>query len=446
MAGIVGIFAAIGDHIPILKKEKFCEPQPEGQIARFHYRGTTLIILAFCLLVTCTEWVSGTDSIINCLHHGAIPENVINTYCYIMGTFSVPKHYVDYDTEIGQEVAHTGVGPYTDDDYIEIKAYYQWVPFVLFLQAAMFYVPHLIYKMFEAGKLKLIIHGLHTWVIDDEDRHSKEGELAKYILETQGTHREWCLKIILAQMLYLVNVIGQIFFTDCFLGYEFSTYGVHAASFLEEKAENRVDPMSRVFPRMTKCTFRKFGPSGSIQKHDAQCVLPINIINEKIYVFLWFWFSLLAVMTVLNFLWTIGIIFAPRARKIIIKRKLWLNPTKNNLKINVDLIVKSLDFADWKVVYHLLKNMDALVFAEFCEHLTEELQRAADREKYGDELTPSNMDRLISQQGDKNINSSDDDLVKPPLAPSPEGSNSDDQELLRLGEGNYLKPKKESVI
>jgi hypothetical protein len=34
-----------------------------------------------------------------------------------------------------------------------------------------------------------------------------------------------------------------------FLGYEFSTYGVSAASFLEEQPEERIDPMSRVFPR-----------------------------------------------------------------------------------------------------------------------------------------------------------------------------------------------------
>ena len=37
--------------------------------------------------------------------------------------------------------------------------------------------------------------------------------------------------------------------TDMFLGYEFSTYGVSAASFLEEQPEDRIDPMSRVFPR-----------------------------------------------------------------------------------------------------------------------------------------------------------------------------------------------------
>lgn len=34
--------------------------------------------------------------------------------------------------------------------------------------------------------------------------------------------------------------------------------------------------------RMTKCMFQKFGPSGTIEKLDALCVLGMNIINEKV--------------------------------------------------------------------------------------------------------------------------------------------------------------------
>ena len=40
--------------------------------------------------------------------------------------------------------------------------------------------------------------------------------------------------------------------------------------------------MIYVFPRMTKCTFHKFGTSGNIEKHDALCILPLNIVNEKV--------------------------------------------------------------------------------------------------------------------------------------------------------------------
>ena len=34
-----------------------------------------------------------------------------------------------------------------------------------------------------------------------------------------------------------------------------------------------------------------------MEKKDGLCVLPLNIINEKIYVFLWFWFIFLAVVS-----------------------------------------------------------------------------------------------------------------------------------------------------
>ena len=64
--------------------------------------------------------------------------------------------------------------------------------------------------------------------------------------------------------------------------------------------ENRIDPMSRVFPRVTKCTFHKYGGSGTIQNLDALCILGMNILSEKIYVFLWFWLIILATVTGLN--------------------------------------------------------------------------------------------------------------------------------------------------
>ena len=34
------------------------------------------------------------------------------------------------------------------------QAYYQWVPFVLFLQAGLFYAPHLLCKSWEGGKVR----------------------------------------------------------------------------------------------------------------------------------------------------------------------------------------------------------------------------------------------------------------------------------------------------
>ena len=48
---------------------------------------------------------------------------------------------------------------------------------------------------------------------------------------------------------------------------------------MEERGDIYIFPVFQVyiFPRMTKCTFHKFGTSGEIEKHDAMCILPLNI-------------------------------------------------------------------------------------------------------------------------------------------------------------------------
>jgi hypothetical protein len=56
---------------------------------------------------------------------------------------------------------------------------------------------------------------------------------------------------------------------------------LQVAQFVQADPATRTDPMTRVFPRMTKCIYKKFGASGTIQTHDALCILPINVINEK---------------------------------------------------------------------------------------------------------------------------------------------------------------------
>ena len=98
--------------------------------------------------------------------------------------------------------------------------------------------------------------------------------------------------------------------------------------------EQRTDPMARIFPKVciiivinlwifflqvTKCTFHKFGPSGTVMKFDGICVLPLNIINEKIYVFLWFWFVFLAIVTKIQLVYRLLVIMLPGLRATLLK-------------------------------------------------------------------------------------------------------------------------------
>ena len=76
---------------------------------------------------------------------------------------------------------------------------------MLFLQGCMFYIPHIIYKTFEGGKVKSYIDGLQNWVLDNNERSDKEHELAKNVVENIGQLKGWCLQLVAARTLYLVS-------------------------------------------------------------------------------------------------------------------------------------------------------------------------------------------------------------------------------------------------
>lgn len=142
-------------------------------VFKLHYRITFYMLLVATILVTSRQYIGEH---IRCLTDG-IPEHVINTFCFLMTTFtsvrtaiffflygknvslfiSQPKHY-NATLLHGGGIAHPGVGSVgtlPDNEEIRRHAYYQWVPFVLFGQAIMFYLPHLFWKSLEGKFLKV---------------------------------------------------------------------------------------------------------------------------------------------------------------------------------------------------------------------------------------------------------------------------------------------------
>ena len=120
---------------------------------------------------------------------------------------------------------------------------------------------------------------------------------------------------------YFIFILGQMVLLDRFFDGTFFTYGIEVMSFADRDQEDRIDPMIYVFPRMTKCTFHKFGTSGNIEKHDALCILPLNIVNEKIYIFIWFWLLFLGVLSFLVLVYRLAIIFSPYIRAFVLRMR-----------------------------------------------------------------------------------------------------------------------------
>ena len=267
-------------------------------------------------------------------------------------------------------MAQHGVQPYVEgEDERTIHAYYQWVPFVLFLQGLLFYMPHWLWKTLEDRKLSKITDGLRGRTLNLEDRLQKCNMLVRYTVETFHSHNMYALQYFLCDILNFVNVIGQMFLINKFLGGVFMTYGTDVLKWSESEPEERTDPMYEVFPRVTKCTFHKYGPSGTIEKHDAMCVLALNIINEKIYVAIWFWFIILACVTALYTLYVLAVITVPGMRRTMLERN-----AKSDLKERTDLLMNRAELGDWFLLFLLSRNLDHVLFKEYISELAERLK------------------------------------------------------------------------
>ena len=101
-------------------------------------------------------------------------------------------------------------------------------------------------------------------------------------------------------------------------------------------------------------------------------------MNEKIYIFLWFWFLLLGFLTSLVFLYRILIVVSPKLR---VGWSLWSTQFKINLNIEmqayllylrfrlikkecINIIVKKTKMGDFFLLYMMGLNIDAVIFKE----------------------------------------------------------------------------------
>jgi len=371
---MLGIFAGVR---PYLTPKPPAEvPRPDNFIFKLHYKVTFAILLLCSAFVSAYHYIDSAGSAIQCMHDEkvGVPTEIINNYCWIMNTFSLPDHY---SGEKNVDFIHHGVGPHAMEDERIYHSYYQWVPMVLALQAIFFYAPHWLWKQLENNRLKNIIVGLNRALADDESRNKQVGMLADYMrqrMKETTEHRAWAGKFFFCEVLNFVNVIGQIYFTDTFLGGEFRRYGSEVLSFVDMDPEDRVDPMSRIFPRMTKCIFHKYGGSGTIQRYDALCVLGMNILNEKIYIFLWFWFIILAVLTGCNLVLRIFQYFFPDIRDRLVKLENLGHLDKEMKTAHIDNVVSRLAYPDWLILFYLAKCMDKMNFGCLISNMADNVQ------------------------------------------------------------------------
>ena len=76
------------------------KPRPDNIVFRIHYQFTFSILCLACVLVTSYSYIDTAGSAIQCMtDKDTVPGDVLNSYCWIMSTFSLPRHFeVRYST------------------------------------------------------------------------------------------------------------------------------------------------------------------------------------------------------------------------------------------------------------------------------------------------------------------------------------------------------------
>lgn len=354
------MFDVFGSLKGLLRIDQVCI---DNNVFRLHYKGTVIILVAFSLLVTSRQYIGDP---IDCIVD-EIPLNVMDTYCWIYSTFTIPNRLSGI---VGRDVVQPGVASHVPgEDEVRYHKYYQWVCFALFFQAMLFYVPRYLWKTWEGGRIKMLVLDLNCPVVNEDCKQDRKKLLVDYFSTNLHTQNFYAIRFFFCEVLNFLNVLLQIYFMDYFLDGEFSTYGSDVLKFTEMEPEEREDPMSRVFPKVTKCTFHKYGPSGSIQSFDGLCVLPLNIVNEKIYVFLWFWFIFLTLLSGLSIVYRICVVALPRLRLYLLRARSRLSPQNQ-----IETIANKCQIGDWFILYQLGKNMDPLIFKELISDLHKKLE------------------------------------------------------------------------
>ncbi|KAJ9596361.1 hypothetical protein L9F63_012636 [Diploptera punctata] len=328
-------------------------------VSSLHYRVTSALLLVCCALVSSRQYFGEP---VLCIQDSpddtAIPSNVLNTYCFITTTYTV--------------IGPSGETWHGQEEEERRHAYYQWVPFVLLMQAMLFAAPHSAWVNWEGGLVRRSLTGVKD-ILRDPDR-DKLRILAHYFAARLHTFHFWASGFYFCQVLNLLNVLGNAYLSDLLLGGNFFHYGLQMSLYGIQTLDS--SPSDAMFPKLTKCIFRKYGPSGTIQTHDALCVMSLNIVNDKIFTALWFWFCLLTLVTALSLLWSWVVFlrltcassfYSPWTQRVL-GAPVSLDP------VYISTITRRLDCGDWLFLRLLANNMNVQVYKEFMEHLVQAME------------------------------------------------------------------------
>jgi hypothetical protein len=355
--------------------DKLKSQYDDDVIDRLNYIYTNFILLAFALTIAAKQYVGKP---LQCWVPAQFKggwEAYVENYCFVENTYWVPMQ-----NEIPIE--------HKEREELEIQ-YYQWVPFVLALQALLFYLPRMVWSMLNKQSGLNITSLIQTAFTTKKEgimkklRDTETGAIAKGLTQaidyrynkpttntfTRALSAGWgayvTILYLFVKFLFLLNVIVQFVILNKFLGPQYTFWGY---DILSDILNGRQWQQSGHFPRVTLCDI-DVRTLGNLHRWTVQCVLMINMFNEKIYLFLWWWLLLVALLTAINLAYWSIISLTPSFSYSFVGRYLQYKQLAKS-QLDVEQFVRQTLRSDGVTVLRLVSdNCGDLVTAEIVEHL-----------------------------------------------------------------------------
>uniref|UniRef100_A0A6G1SHX9 Innexin n=1 Tax=Aceria tosichella TaxID=561515 RepID=A0A6G1SHX9_9ACAR len=298
---------------------------------RLHYQATACLLLAFCLILTANVLFGETIKCQTRMNANA-DIKFVDHMCYAIGTYTkyqvishgqLPgKTNVTFKANPESRYFFTGIpiGLTNGPEIITFwHSYYQYVPLILFVQAVLFYFPHYLWKLWENGIISTICQRLHEHRFAPNEYFDVNYDLVYYIQNVLKFNKSLVYKYYFCHILCMLNLVIQIIVLNRIFNYQFVTYGYMFIKYLfdddmyglrpsspdevskEIRQANLNNPLDFVFPKVTSCFFETASQAGKgIDKFYPMCILPLNILHDKFFLLLWFWFLILITFTALQ--------------------------------------------------------------------------------------------------------------------------------------------------
>ncbi|CAG2196167.1 innexin unc-9-like isoform X2 [Mytilus galloprovincialis] len=356
-------------------------------IDRLNHKYTVMLLVIFTVIVSTSQYVGDP---IECWCPTDFTENRVdytNFVCWVSNTYYIPMQNqipAQYDQRREQELT-----------------YYQWVPLILLVCSMFYKVPRLIYKVLNSYSGISIdkINGMarDTQYLAPEDREKKLKHISKYMgqwLKSASPHRAGLCPNLRTQIgnvcfflcgrhfgnylttvamvykiLFLVNSIVMMYLMNSFMGSKYSVYGFEVLNSLYEGEDWTYSPR---FPRVTLCDF-EIRQMTNLQRWTVQCVLPVNLFNEKIFIFLWFWMVFIAIANGFGCLTNLYGYLLPHHRRSYIRKYLKINDlhkkTDSDRRIRADFVKDFLKQDGIFVLRQISNNANDVIASEVIRYL-----------------------------------------------------------------------------